>query len=112
MRADRGFWCLPEIDLGIAIPNGMGDMMESRLPAQTYLKAVISCHRFGGEEALSAGIVDRALTADAILPAALELGEKLASKRGPLLSSTKKYVHRNVVQSLTTFVVPHPLEKR
>ena len=111
MREDRGFFCLPEIDLGVAIPGGMSDLLQSRLPAQTFHKAVVAGHRFGGPEAQSSGIVDQALPFDAILPTALALGEKLASKRGPLMASVKKYMYRSVLESLSTVVFPHALRK-
>lgn len=112
MREDRGFFCLPEMDLGVSIPAGMSDLLQSRLPAQTVHKAVIAGHRFAAKEALSAGIIDQALPLESILPSALAMGESLASKRSPLLSSTKKYMYAKAVESLKTIVFPHPLEKK
>jgi enoyl-CoA hydratase/carnithine racemase len=39
MRADRGFWCLPEADIGLAFSAGMTALIQSRLAAPHAAKA-------------------------------------------------------------------------
>jgi enoyl-CoA hydratase/carnithine racemase len=85
MRADRGYFCLPEVDLQMPLQPGMTKLIAGRLPVQTAHEAIVTGKRYGGEEALSAGIVQQALPLDEVLPAAVELAQGLAAKpRNPM----------------------------
>ncbi|WP_233608572.1 enoyl-CoA hydratase/isomerase family protein [Nocardia stercoris] len=109
MRADRGFFCLPEIDLGLdlgstglILPGGMADLLTARLPARTARTAILTGHRYGGVEALDAGIVDAiAGDADATLAAAVSIAAGLARTRGPGLSAMKRWLYRDVLAGLS-----------
>ncbi|MGX1490885.1 enoyl-CoA hydratase/carnithine racemase [Streptomyces tendae] len=61
MRADRGYWCLPEADINIPFTPGMSALIQSRLTPRTAHEAMITARRYGGADAASAGIVDRAV---------------------------------------------------
>ena len=58
MRADRGYFCLPEVDIGIAFTAGMNELITARLPARTAHEAMTTGRRYGGAEAAAAGIVE------------------------------------------------------
>src|SRR3954463_14040178 len=64
MRADRGYWCLPEADINIPFTPGMSALIQARLTPQTAHEAMVTARRFGGGDALTAGIVDHAVTED------------------------------------------------
>lgn len=57
MRGDRGFFCLPEVDLGIPFTAGMNALIRARLPIATAHEAMTTGRRYGGEDAREAGIV-------------------------------------------------------
>src|SRR3954464_435182 len=42
MRADRGFWCLPEADINIPFTVGMSALIQSRLAPQTAHEAMVT----------------------------------------------------------------------
>ena len=48
MRADRGWFCLPEVDIGIAFTPGMTELLASRLPSGAVHEAVVLGRRYGG----------------------------------------------------------------
>ena len=51
MRSDRGYWCLPEVDLGLPFSDGMAAAVTARLPADAAHDAMITgppLHRRGG----------------------------------------------------------------
>src|SRR5918997_4165919 len=48
MRADRGFWCLPEADINIPFSRGMSALIQSRLTPQTAHEAMTTARRYGG----------------------------------------------------------------
>ena len=73
MRADRGYWCLPEADMGVPLAPGMTQLIAEKLPITTAHPAIMTARRWGGEEAVTAGIVDEAVPEDQVLARALEL---------------------------------------
>ena len=79
MRADRGYWCLPEADMGVPLAPGMTQLIASKLtPAVTH-DAVMTARRWGGTEAVEDGIVDEAVAEDQVLPRAIELAAARAA---------------------------------
>ena len=73
MRADRGFWCLPEADMGVPLAPGMTALIAAKLPIATAHRAIMTAHRWGGEDAVTAGIVDEAVAEEQVLARAVEL---------------------------------------
>jgi enoyl-CoA hydratase/carnithine racemase len=55
MRADRGFFCLPEVDISIPFSPGMSAMVQARLTPNTAHEAMCTGRRYGGTDALEAG---------------------------------------------------------
>ncbi len=97
MRADRGYWCLPEADMGVPLAPGMAQLIAAKLtPAVTHA-AVVTARRWGGEEAVTAAIVDEAVPEDRVLSRAIELAAARAGDQataalraalyGPLLDT-------------------------
>ncbi|WP_234401850.1 enoyl-CoA hydratase-related protein, partial [Thermobifida halotolerans] len=54
MRADRGFWCLPEADINIPFTPGMSALIQARLAPQTAHEAMVTARRYGGHDAPAA----------------------------------------------------------
>lgn len=100
MRADRGFWCLPEAEINIPFTPGMSALIQSRLTPQTAQHAMVSARRFGAQEAAAAGIVDQAVDENALRTAALELAEAHASKAGDSLGTIKTRMYAPVLTML------------
>jgi enoyl-CoA hydratase/carnithine racemase len=53
MRADRGFFCLPEVDLGLSFAPGMSALVRARLAPAVAHEAMTTGRRYGGEQALA-----------------------------------------------------------
>jgi enoyl-CoA hydratase/carnithine racemase len=90
MREDRGYFCLPEIDLKMPLTPGMTALIQSRLPAQTAHEAIISGRRYGGPEALASHIVDAAAAEDDVLTRAIEIARPLAGKHRATMAALKR----------------------
>ena len=90
MRGDRGFFCLPEIDLKMPLTPGMTALIQARLPAQTAHESIITGRRYGGADAEAAGIVDVAVSEDEVLPRAIELARGLAEKDRTTMAALKR----------------------
>lgn len=100
MRADRGFWCLPEIDINLPFTPGMNALVTTRLTPAAASRAMTTGHRFGGEEAVGAGIVDHATGEDGVLDTALDLARGLVGKNPEVLGQIKRTMYGEVLSAL------------
>lgn len=101
MRTDRGYFCLPEINLGLPLPGGMSDLLQSRLTPATCHEAMLTGRRYGGPEALAAGIVDEVTAENDLMPAALAWAAATSPTRGATLAGMKRHLYRHVLSSLS-----------
>ncbi|MFI6942294.1 enoyl-CoA hydratase-related protein [Streptomyces sp. NPDC050418] len=100
MRADRGFWCLPEADIHIPFTPGMSALIQSRLAPQTAHEAMVTARRYGGSDAAAAGIVDHAVAEDAVRSTAIGLAAAQAAKAGDTLATIKARMYASVLTTL------------
>ena len=100
MREDRGYFCLPEIDLGMPLTEGMTALIQSRLPTPICHEAVVTGRRYGGAEAQAAQIVHHALPQTDVLSSAIAIAEPLAQKDPATLSALKKGLYPRTLQKL------------
>lgn len=100
MRGDRGWWCLPEVDLGMPFTPGMNALIAARLPARTAHEAMVTGRRYTGAEALAAGIVDALADEDAVVAEAVALAGPLAAKAGPGLAGIRTTLHAPLLATL------------
>jgi enoyl-CoA hydratase/carnithine racemase len=100
MRADRGFWCLPEAEINIPFTRGMSALIQSRLTPQTAHEAMTTARRYGGRDALAAAIVDRAVVENEVRSAALEIAASQAAKAGETLATIKSRMYAGVLAEL------------
>jgi enoyl-CoA hydratase/carnithine racemase len=101
MRADRGYFCFPEVDLKLPFTPGMSALIQARLPTLVAHEAMVTGRRYGGEEAAAAGIVHRAVPEAEVLPAAVALAEPLAGKDGETTARIRTEMYGPVLQALT-----------
>jgi len=102
VRVDRGFYCLPEVNLNMPFTVGMSALVTSRLPMQTAVEAMTTGRRYGGPDAVAAGIADTAVEADQLLSSAIERAAALTSTRGKNLSGIKRGIHADALDALNT----------
>jgi enoyl-CoA hydratase/carnithine racemase len=100
MRADRGFWCLPEADINIPFTPGMSALIQARLTPQTAHEAMVTARRFGGQEAYARQIVDHAVSESEVLDTAIALAHAQAGKAGPALETIKTRMYAPVLAAL------------
>jgi enoyl-CoA hydratase/carnithine racemase len=106
MRADRGYVCLPEVDINIPFTRGMAGLIQGRLSKKTAHEAMTTGRRYGGTDALAAGIVDAVAHEDDVLSAAIEMARPLVGKAGPTLGTIKSRMYADAVAALLDQVAP------
>jgi enoyl-CoA hydratase/carnithine racemase len=108
MRADRGFFCLPEVDINLPFSRGMSALVQARLSPRTAHEAMTTGRRYGGTDALSSGIVDALAHEDDVISTALELARPLAGKAGPTLGTIKARMYATALDALRD--TEHPID--
>lgn len=93
MRADRGFWCLPEADLGIPFSPGMSALVQARLAPPIAHEAMVTARRWGGLAAVGAGFAAAAVAEDAVRETAIGLAAAQTSKARPALAAIKRTMY-------------------
>jgi len=106
MRADRGFWCLPEADINIPFTPGMSALIQSRLTPRTAHEAMLTARRYGGADALAAGIVDHATDEDAVRTTAVGLAQAQAAKAGDTIATIRTRMYAPVLAALRDTASP------
>jgi len=100
MRADRGWWSIPEVDLGLPLRPGMTAIIRARLPIAVAHEAIVTGRRYGGGEACALGIVQHAVPLDQVLPFSVELAAQHAEKNRPVLALLKEGLYKETLAVL------------
>jgi enoyl-CoA hydratase/carnithine racemase len=100
MRADRGFFCLPEVDIKIPLAPGMRALIQSRLSPMVFRDLVLTGARVGGSEAMEKGIVDEAVSLDQVLPRAVSRAASLANKDRRTYATLKRGMYAEALALL------------
>ena len=80
MRADRGRFCFPEVDIKIPFTPVMTEIVRLLPNPQTAWHMAAGGIALGGEEAVKAGVVDKALSQEELLPVTMAWAAELAKK--------------------------------
>lgn len=96
MRADRGFFCLPEVDINIPFTPGMAALIQGKLSPRTAHEAMTTGRRYGGGDAATAGIVDVTASEDEVLGSALAIAAPLAGKDPGTLGAIKATMYADI----------------
>ncbi len=100
MRADRGYLCLPEVDLGMPFTVGMTELLRARMTPATATSAMVYGTRYGAAAALAAMLVDEVAEQSEVLPAALRRADVLAGKQPGVLGTIKERLHAGPLAAL------------
>ena len=100
MRTERGYWCMPEIDMKSPLHPGMTAIIEARVPRQTAHELIVTGTRYTAEAALAKSIVDHAVPEQQVLPKACEIAAQYASKADPAMSALKKGMYPHTLEAL------------
>src|ERR1700744_6234217 len=101
MRADRGYFCLPEVDIRIPFNPGMAALIQAKLTPQAAVASMTTGRRFGGDDAERFGLVDAVAAEGAVTPTAVDLLRPLDGKDPGTLGAIKQTMFGPAVDALT-----------
>ncbi|MCG7593972.1 enoyl-CoA hydratase/isomerase family protein [Mycobacterium sp. PSTR-4-N] len=100
MRTDRGFFCLPEVDIRIPFHPGMAALIQAKLTPAAAVASMTTGRRFGGADAHAYGIVDSTAAEGEVSGTAADLLRPLAGKDRGTLGAIKNTMFGSVVDAL------------
>lgn len=101
MREDRGYFCLPEADLGIPFTPGMNALLTARLSPPVAHRAMATAHRYTGAEGLAAGIVAELAPEGEVVERAAALAAGLSGKPRHGLGAIKRGMYADAIAALS-----------
>lgn len=102
MRADRGYFCMPEVDMRAPLHPGMTALIMARLPRQTAHEVIVTGTRYTAERALERCIIDATASESEILSRAIEAVAPLVAKADPAMSTLKRGMYPGVLRALAS----------
>jgi enoyl-CoA hydratase/carnithine racemase len=96
MREDRGYWCLPEVDLGLPLTEAMFAAVTARLPRKAAHDSIMTGRRYTAAEAAALGIVEHTAAESDVLDRAIELAAVMAPKDRSVIATHKRMLFGEV----------------
>lgn len=100
MRSDRGFLCVPEVDLGMRFLPGMLAILKNSIPGNTVKDMALSGRRLTGEQCVDRGIVQKAYDGDKLLEETLTFAKTLIKERN-VVAAIKRDLYSDVLRVMT-----------
>jgi enoyl-CoA hydratase/carnithine racemase len=100
MRADRGYFCFPEVDIHIPFNPGMAALIQAKLTPRAAVASMTTGRRFSGPDAEQFGIVDATCTEGTVTDATLDVVRPLQGKDPGTLGAIKQTMFDRAVHAL------------
>jgi enoyl-CoA hydratase/carnithine racemase len=105
-NADRGWFCLPEIDLQMRFNPFQLGLVVGKLSRPTAQEAVLGGVRYDGNASLAAGIVDAVGGPDDLIGIATELAAPRVGKNRPIVQTLKGDLYAGMLEKLDQGSLP------
>ncbi|MCX5823250.1 MAG: enoyl-CoA hydratase/isomerase family protein [Deltaproteobacteria bacterium] len=100
MKADRGFFCFPEIDINIPFLPGMQAIIRKAIPYYKLEELVFSGKRTGAAELEAHHVILKSCeNEEALMREALAFAKSFNKKR-PIFGEIKKRFHRTIIETM------------
>lgn len=96
MRLDRGFICMPEIDIKMTLSAGSLALIQSRVSNVAFRRLVLAGVRLDGYTAKQLGVIDDAVPLSEVLTGAVSMAASLAKKDRDTYQTLKRAMVRDV----------------
>jgi len=99
MRSDRGFFCFPEVDLGIPFLPGMNALLTKSLPMYMVEYMQYTGARLTADQCVQHHIVHKACPVETLMEETTAFA-KTINKRRPVVAEMKKRLNEAIVQAI------------
>ncbi|MBN2159595.1 MAG: enoyl-CoA hydratase/isomerase family protein [Spirochaetes bacterium] len=102
MRSDKGFFCFPEVNVGIPLLYGMNAFVKKAIPLYKLVEMQFSGNRYGAPELEQHHIITKACAnKDELMKESLAFSRTFQKKRG-ILGEMKKRMYRDIIEVMDT----------
>ncbi len=105
MRSDRGFFCFPEVDLGIPFLPGMLELLKKAIPRYKMEEMVYTGARLTAEECEKHHIIVKACHIDSLMQETLTFAKGL-NKRREVVKEIKGRFNKDIVHAIDVEDIP------
>jgi enoyl-CoA hydratase/carnithine racemase len=102
MRSDRGFFCLPEVDLGIPFLPGMTAMLKTKIPPQLLIEMQLTGKRYTAPELESRGSFLKACKTEPETVAEAIAFAKSLNKERKIVGDLRRVLYEDAVKVIDT----------
>lgn len=106
MRSDRGFFCLPEVDLGIPFLPGMNALLAKAIPHYMLEEMQYTGIRLTAEDCEKHHIIKKACHMDDLLTETMAFAKGLQKKRA-VVAELKNRLNQRVLHAIDVEDVPY-----
>ncbi len=99
MRSDRGFFCLPEIDLGIPFLPGMNEIIKKAMPIHVVEYMEYTGVRLTAEECMKHNIITQKCHGDSLLQQTIDFA-KTINKRRSVIKEIKTRLNKSIIRAI------------
>ena len=97
MRKGRGYFCFPEVDLGIPFLPSYTTIMKKCIPMDLVEDMQLTARKLTAEECESRHIIMKACTIDELMSEAVSFAQGLNKKRS-IVSKLKRVMHNDILR--------------
>jgi len=106
MRTGRGFFCFPEVDLGIPFLPGMNALLARAIPRQLMEEMQLTGCRLTAEVCQANRIVKKAFPIGDLMPETMAFAKGL-NKQRPIVAEMKRRLTAGIVHAIDVEDVPY-----
>jgi enoyl-CoA hydratase/carnithine racemase len=106
MRSDRGYFCFPEVDLGIPFLPGMNAMLKKAKPLYKLEEMEYTGKRLTAEECEEHHIITKACHINELMDEVLAFAKTLNKKRA-VIKELKERLNKDIIHALDVEDVPY-----
>jgi len=99
-RADRGWFCLPEVDLGLQFHPLQLALIQAKLTPAAVTESILAGRRWDGAAAEAAGIADLTAPEDAVVASAVALATARSGKARGIVTALKHDLYAATLAAL------------
>ena len=106
MRSDRGFFCFPEVNIGIPFRWGMNAFVKKAIPLHILSQMQFTGNRYTAPDLEKHNIIVKACTnQEDLMASAIAFAKTLQKKRG-ILGEMKKRLYNDIIKVLDADFMP------
>ena len=106
MRSDRGFFCFPEVDLGIPFLPGMNALLKKAIPLYKVEEMQYTGIRLTAAQCEAHHIITKACHLDDLMNDTLTFARSLNKQRG-IIGEMKQRLNKHIVHAIDVEDVPY-----